>query len=161
MSDIILDKNETKNTNLNTVEQVQTVPFWLHNIPDHRQCTARSKRSGERCRRYACRGKNTCKHHGGRSTGPKEPAVKTGNHALDAIKWRLAEKVKIAADAELRILKYDYAKWVSMRLAGMDYPEFRRCRPAMTAFVNGKLSAGRLAAVIEGKPYHHAGRMSE
>ena len=29
------------------------------------QCTARSKRSGCRCKNYACRGRQTCRMHGG------------------------------------------------------------------------------------------------
>lgn len=35
------------------------------------QCTAKSKRSGKRCRKSAMIGKNVCYVHGGRSTGPK------------------------------------------------------------------------------------------
>ena len=35
------------------------------------QCTAKSKRSKERCRRWALRGKSVCHMHGGRSIGPK------------------------------------------------------------------------------------------
>ncbi|MFP5213070.1 MAG: HGGxSTG domain-containing protein [Acidobacteriota bacterium] len=37
------------------------------------QCRAKSKRSGERCKRYAVPGKCVCCIHGGKSTGPKEP----------------------------------------------------------------------------------------
>ncbi len=36
------------------------------------QCTAKSKRSGERCKCYAMKGKTVCRIHGGRSTGPKK-----------------------------------------------------------------------------------------
>ena len=36
-----------------------------------RRCTAKSKRSGEQCRRPALKGKAVCDFHGGRSTGPK------------------------------------------------------------------------------------------
>ena len=35
------------------------------------QCKAKSKRSGKRCKRYASKGKEVCRCHGGRSTGPK------------------------------------------------------------------------------------------
>jgi len=34
------------------------------------QCTAKSKRSKERCLKWAVRGKKTCHMHGGRSKGP-------------------------------------------------------------------------------------------
>ena len=46
------------------------------------QCTAHSKRTGERCKRFCAPGKKVCKWHGGLSTGPKTPmntnALKTG-----------------------------------------------------------------------------------
>jgi len=35
------------------------------------QCTAISKRSGERCKAPAVHGKTKCRMHGGRSTGPR------------------------------------------------------------------------------------------
>jgi hypothetical protein len=34
------------------------------------RCQARSKRSGEQCRKAAMRGKTVCRTHGGASTGP-------------------------------------------------------------------------------------------
>lgn len=46
------------------------------------QCTAKSKRSGERCKCYAMKGKTVCRIHGGRSTGPKHKqknALTTGS----------------------------------------------------------------------------------
>jgi len=38
------------------------------------QCQAMSKRSRQRCKAPAMKGKNVCKTHGGRSTGPKTEA---------------------------------------------------------------------------------------
>ncbi len=35
------------------------------------QCTAKSKRSKERCLKWAIRGRTTCRMHGGTSRGPK------------------------------------------------------------------------------------------
>jgi len=40
------------------------------------RCTAKSKRSKERCQRWALWGKTICHMHGGRSTGPKTKAGK-------------------------------------------------------------------------------------
>jgi len=37
------------------------------------RCTAKSKRTGLQCGAAAARGKQRCKWHGGRSTGPKTP----------------------------------------------------------------------------------------
>lgn len=36
-----------------------------------KQCTAKSKRSRKRCQNWAMHGKNTCRFHGGKSSGPK------------------------------------------------------------------------------------------
>ena len=38
------------------------------------RCKARSKRSGEQCRKAAMRGKTVCLAHGGASTGPRTAA---------------------------------------------------------------------------------------
>jgi hypothetical protein len=38
------------------------------------QCRARSKRSGEQCRKAAMRGKTVCRSHGGASTEPRTAA---------------------------------------------------------------------------------------
>ncbi len=40
------------------------------------RCAAKSKRSGEQCKKPAMRGKAVCDFHGGRSTGPKTEAGK-------------------------------------------------------------------------------------
>jgi hypothetical protein len=47
-----------------------------------RQCTAKSKRSGERCKNYACRGRGTCRMHGGKSPrGIGHPNTKHGMYS--------------------------------------------------------------------------------
>jgi len=40
------------------------------------QCTAKSKRSKQRCRKWAMRGKTVCHIHGGKSKGAKTKAGK-------------------------------------------------------------------------------------
>ena len=58
------------------------------------RCAAKSKRSGEQCKKPAMRGKAVCDFHGGRSTGPKTEAgkakqraavLKTGNYTKEAM----------------------------------------------------------------------------
>ena len=49
-----------------------------------RQCTARSKRSGERCLRYAARGCRVCRMHGANSRrGPQHPNFRHGRTVKD------------------------------------------------------------------------------
>ena len=52
--------------------------FSLH------QCTAHRKRSGVRCKSYACRGKQVCRMHGGTSKrGAQHWNYRTGLHSKD------------------------------------------------------------------------------
>lgn len=47
-----------------------------------RQCEATSKRSGERCRKHAMRGRNVCMSHGGKTPrGAASPHFKTGRYS--------------------------------------------------------------------------------
>lgn len=48
------------------------------------QCTAKSKRSGKRCLKWAIRGRNTCHMHGGKGKGPltKEGKERARNAAF-------------------------------------------------------------------------------
>lgn len=48
------------------------------------QCTAQSKRTGNRCRDHAMKGRTTCYHHGGSTPrGFALPQTKTGRHSKD------------------------------------------------------------------------------
>ena len=51
-----------------------TSTLLLFNDTEVPRCQARSKRSGEQCRKAAMQGKRVCRTHGGRSTGPKTAA---------------------------------------------------------------------------------------
>jgi len=51
---------------------------------DARRCQARSKQSGERCRRWACKGRRVCAMHGGRTPrGAASPHLVHGRHSKD------------------------------------------------------------------------------
>lgn len=50
------------------IKQPMNVIFGSFEAP---RCQAKSKRSGEQCRKAAMRGKKVCRTHGGASTGPK------------------------------------------------------------------------------------------
>jgi hypothetical protein len=80
-----------------------------------KRCSAKSKRSGEQCKKPALRGKAVCDFHGGRSTGPKTAegkarhraaVLKTGDYTKEAIEDR-ARSMRVLAGLEdaLYVLK--------------------------------------------------------
>jgi len=50
-----------------------------------KQCIAKSKRSGKKCKNYAVNGKNVCYIHGGKSKGPK---TKIGKEKSKRANWK-------------------------------------------------------------------------
>lgn len=74
------------------------------------QCTARSKRTGERCKGNAVEGRTVCYQHGGATpVGPALPQYKDGRHSK-YLPGRLAESYRAAVnDAELLALRDDIA----------------------------------------------------
>ena len=74
------------------------------------QCSAKSKRSQERCRNPAIKGKTKCRHHGGRSTGSKTAEGKARQiaanikHGNETRAIREERSTKIAELYELEML---------------------------------------------------------
>lgn len=75
-----------------------------------RQCTAKSRRTGERCRRPAMVGSNVCYHHGGKTPrGLAHPSTKTGRYSK-YLPARLAERYESALnDPDLISLRDEIA----------------------------------------------------
>jgi hypothetical protein len=90
---------------------IQTTP-WTAGSPmdERRQCTAGSKRSGQRCRRAPARGRTVCSMHGGRSlVGIASPAFRHGRYSR-ALPGGLAERyLESLADPELLSLRSEIA----------------------------------------------------
>ena len=80
------------------------------------QCSAKSKRSQERCRNPAIKGKTKCKHHGGRSTGSRTPEGKARQIAANTIHGRETRAIREERSAKLAVL-YEIEK--EMRSMGM------------------------------------------
>lgn len=74
------------------------------------QCTAKSKRTGERCKANAVTGKNVCYHHGGRSlSGTLAPRFKTGKYSKFLPTKLAANYAAALADPEWLALKDEIA----------------------------------------------------
>ncbi len=59
------------------------------------QCTAKSKRSGKQCLKWAVRGRTACHMHGGSSTGPR---TKRGKERARQAAFRHGKYTKKARD---------------------------------------------------------------
>jgi len=74
------------------------------------QCTAKSKQSGERCKRNATPGRNVCYYHGGATPrGFALPQTKTGKRSKDLPTRLLATYEQSLDDPELLELRDDLA----------------------------------------------------
>ena len=58
------------------------------------QCKAKSKRSGERCKKYPMKGSNVCRNHGGASPQAKRKARERLNDLVDPAINILAKAVR-------------------------------------------------------------------
>ena len=65
------------------------------------QCSAKSKRSQERCRNPAIKGKTTCKNHGGYSTGSRTAERKDRQIAANTIHGRETRTIRQERSAKL------------------------------------------------------------
>ena len=69
------------------------------------RCQARSKRSGEQCRKAAMRDKQVCRTHGGASTGPKTAAGRAKCAEVKMVHGREARAIRAIRDKKLRELR--------------------------------------------------------
>ncbi len=122
------------------------------------QCTARSKRTGERCKRFCSEGKKVCRIHGGASNGaPKgsKNALKHGAYEkitrdtmfeeeLSYIKDVSTDPVSILEE-QLRILKVKELRigkpGLNKSILDQGWFEFRRQRAYKLAWLGGTLLA--------------------
>lgn len=117
------------------------------------QCTAKSKRSGQQCKRHAVAGKTKCHIHGGKSlSGAASPNFKTGRYSK-YLPARLAERYQESqTDPQLLALR-DEVALVDSRLAELlgrvDTGESRKCwQEAQDAF--GELRKARADSNAKG-----------
>ncbi len=86
------------------------------------QCTAKSKRSGGRCRNYACQDRETCRMHGGTSKRGREHwNYQTGLHSKDLRKASKIIGKMLHRPVEVRIAVYPetFEEWAEKKLEGL------------------------------------------
>ena len=88
----------------------------LFNNIEVARCQAKSKRSGEQCRKAAMRGKKVCRTHGGASTGPKTPEGRRRCAEAKTVHGRETRAIRSKRDAKLRELR---AIEITMKEAGL------------------------------------------
>lgn len=77
----------------------------LFNNIEVARCQAKSKRSGEQCRKAAMRGKKVCRTHGGASTGPKTSVGRQRCAKVKTIHGWETRAIRSKRDAKLRELR--------------------------------------------------------
>ena len=91
----------------------------MNDYPMNEQCTAKSKRTGKRCKLAPAKGKAVCRFHGGKSlSGKDSPLMKHGRYSKN-LPDKLAQKyLEAQADPALLDMRSDIAL-VDTRLAEM------------------------------------------
>jgi len=83
-------------------QQSHVTTFVVTEVP---RCQAKSKRSGDQCRKAAMRGKMVCRTHGGASTGPKTPEGRQRCAEAKTVHGRETRAIRAKRDAKLRELR--------------------------------------------------------
>jgi len=108
------------------------------------QCTATSKRTGERCGAKAVKGRNVCYHHGGRSlAGPASKTWQNGNRSkylpnrlLDDYQASLDNPDKLLLDEDIALIESrlaDVLRRVDSGESGRIWTELREARRELEA----------------------------
>ncbi len=130
---------------MNDFEQDKMKPFWLWPVPETRRCQARSKRTGKRCLKWACKDRLVCRVHGGLSTGPTtiegrlrlvKSKVKHGKYSLVTKKKNLFRKICKKLDPE--ILTESRIKRIQEHMEQMTWQEFKSYRRKVNNYFQKK-----------------------
>ncbi|WP_363319798.1 HGGxSTG domain-containing protein [Roseovarius sp.] len=82
------------------------------------RCQARSKRSGQQCRKPAIKGKRVCRTHGGVSTGPRTPQGRQRCAEARMVHGREGRETRNQRAAKLRELRQIEAVMVRLGMVG-------------------------------------------
>ncbi len=120
------------------------------------QCTAKSKRTGERCRAQAVTGRNVCYHHGGKSpVGMAQPAFRTGRYSkylptrvLDHYQQALQDDELLATRESVALAEARIIDLLNGLEAGAGTALWEQAKEAFAA-LDGAIRAGNGPKVVE------------
>ena len=103
------------------------------------QCTAKSKQSGEQCRRQATPGRQVCYYHGGRSlAGIASPVLKTGRYSKylpaqlsDRYQEAIADPDILSLNEDVALLRSLVFKHLSDMAVGDTHPSWKLAYAAL------------------------------
>lgn len=104
-----------------------------------KRCQARSKRSGYQCRAPAIAGKNVCRFHGGKSTGPRTPdgrlrcAQARTTHGQQTTSMRIERSLASARLAILEAIGHDLKMMTGPRTRGRKPDRMGEAYPELQA----------------------------
>ena len=111
-----------------------------------KRCQARSKRSGHQCRAPAIAGKNVCRFHGRKSTGPKTPqgrqrcAQARTIHGLETNTMREERSLASARLAMLESVGFEFGFMTGLKSRGPKPHRMAQVLPELHAVVRRLLS---------------------
>lgn len=116
---------------------------------DKVQCSAKSKRTGERCKRWCAEGKTVCKWHGGASNGAPKGSK---NHFIHGAYEKLTRETMSAEEiAYADAVTIDPLKTLEEQLRILKVKELRIMR-RMKAVIDAEKEAGQLDETGRKKP---------
>lgn len=125
---------------------------------EDRRCTAMSKQTGERCKRWSKKGFTVCHYHGARG-GPKTPqgiensknaTLKDGDHAFEKIQVRLMDRINKTAAEQAELLRIAPG-YIATRLGSMSFKQYRQYRKPLADYCKGNITMKTLIDIIDGK----------
>jgi len=144
-------------SDLKSIEKVNEFGIY-YPPPDDRRCTATSKQSHERCKRWCKPGWNVCHYHGANG-GPRTPEalensrnarLKHGAYISEEIRLKLYKRITETAEKQLFTLKYSLG-YIEKRLEVMTAREFRQYRRHFKEYYTGKVTMDALLEILDGK----------
>jgi hypothetical protein len=118
-----------------------------------KRCQAQSKRTGNQCRAPAIAGKNVCRFHGGKSTGPRTPegrlrcAQARMTHGNETTSVRMERSLASARLAMLESVGFEFGIMTGLKTRGPKPLRMAQVLPELHALAQPPSFAKKVACV--------------